>query len=354
MYVADYALTVVPIIVMWISWSAGAMTDFSENVGGLCFFIILLFHFQLIGFSYVCTSVFTSPKSAIAFMPMFIVMLILAPMILLNLIYVIFSTGLKVWTPTTNFFAGVLLYGIMLTSPHGALFVALLDITVDLHSYLPMFPPIGACIACMLVEGCLFLYVAYYTDMLASVPLQRQEDSNFNPEVLVGLDNDVEEERSRTLGARDAGAAPPPLRVDRLRKVFPPKRSGAKPVVACQDVAFTVSPGEIFGLLGANGAGKTTTLSMLTRHLVPTSGDAFVVGKSILSEFASCAKHVGVVTQHKSLWELLSVEDHLYLFARLRGVPEDVVTNVVNGTIDQLELTPHRHKLAGAVRGCAM
>ena len=333
---------------MWISWSAGAMTDFSQNVNGLCFFIVLLFHFQLIGFSYVCTSIFTSPKSAIAFMPMFIVMLMLAPMILLNLIYVIFSTGLKIWTPTTNFFAGVLLYGIMITSPHGAFFVALLDITVDLHSYLPMFPSVGSCIACMLVEGCLFFYVAYYTDMLASVPLQRLEDENFNPEVLIGLDDDVEAERVRTLAPITGN--PPPLQVDRLRKVFPPKRSGAKPVVACQDVAFTVSPGEIFGLLGANGAGKTTTLSMLTRHLVPTSGDAFVVGKSILSEFASCAKHVGVVTQNNSLWELLSVEDHLYLFARLRGVPEDVVTTVVNGTIDQLELTPHRHKLAGKER----
>ena len=107
-----------------------------------------------------------------------------------------------------------------------------------------------------------------------------------------------------------------PLRIERLRKVFPPKRINAAPVVATQDVAFAVKAGEIFGLLGANGAGKTTTLSMLTRHLVPTSGDAFIAGNSILSQFSKGAKRMGVVTQNNSIWELLSVEDHLYLFAR--------------------------------------
>lgn len=77
--------------------------------------------------------------------------------------------------------------------------------------------------------------------------------------------------------------------------------------------------GEIFGLLGANGAGKTTTLSMLTRALVPSAGDAHVAGESVLSGFDLAARHLGVVTQNNALWGVLSVEDHLYLFARLRG-----------------------------------
>jgi len=58
-----------------------------------------------------------------------------------------------------------------------------------------------------------------------------------------------------------------------------------------------------------------------------------------------------VVTQNNSLWDRLSVEDHLFLFARLRGVPEEVVKDVVDGTIDQLELTPHRKKLAMRLSG---
>merc|ERR1711998_696195 len=56
-------------------------------------------------------------------------------------------------------------------------------------------------------------------------------------------------------------------------------------------------------------------------------------------------------TQDNSLWDLLSVDGHLKLFARLRGVPEDQLMEIVEGVVDQLELTPHRYKLAGRLSG---
>merc|ERR1711998_695128 len=59
----------------------------------------------------------------------------------------------------------------------------------------------------------------------------------------------------------------------------------------------------------------------------------------------------GVVTQTNSLWDKLSVEDHLYLFARIRGVDEQHVKALVDATIDQLELSPHRHKLSMRLSG---
>lgn len=90
---------------------------------------------------------------------------------------------------------------------------------------------------------------------------------------------------------------------------------------------------------------------MLTRHIVPTAGNAHIVNHSILNDFKLGSTHLGVVTQNNSLWDLLSVQDHLKLFARLRGVPEDLVYKVVESTIDQLELTPHRYKLAGRLSG---
>jgi ABC-type multidrug transport system ATPase subunit len=208
---------------------------------------------------------------------------------------------------------------------------------------------VGAVIAFQVVESALFFAYVYYTDAQSVAILQPQEDPHFNPAVLRNLDEDVLAERERTLSTIGTGTEP--LRVERLRKVFPPKRAGQKSVIAAQDVAFKVESGEIFGLLGANGAGKTTTLSMLTRHLTPTSGDAFIARHSILSDFSKGATNLGVVTQNNSLWDRLSVQDHLYLFARLRGVPEEIVKEVVDATIDQLELTPHRHKLAMRLSG---
>jgi len=140
-FIADFILMSLPVASLYLSWLAADMSDFTTNVGGLCWFIILIFTVQLISFSYVCSYIFTTPKSAIAFMPMFIVLLLLTPMIFLNVVYLVFSAGLHIWTPSTDFFAGVLLWGIMLTSPHGALFAALLDVSIDLSTYIPSFPP---------------------------------------------------------------------------------------------------------------------------------------------------------------------------------------------------------------------
>jgi ABC-type multidrug transport system ATPase subunit len=233
-------------------------------------------------------------------------------------------------------------------SPHGALYTSLASSIANFSGLVRNIPRTEVCIPVVLFKSALYLVATYYLDVqsvryVEPLPV----DPKFDPACLEGLDEDVLAERERTAVQTE----PIPLKVERLRKVFPPKLAGRKSVVATQDVSFTVSSGEIFGLLGANGAGKTTTLSMLTRHLVPTSGDAFVAAQSILTSFPKAATHMGVVTQNNSLWDRLSVQDHLYLFARLRGVPEDLVRNVVDGTIDQLELTPHRHKLSMRLSG---
>ena len=63
------------------------------------------------------------------------------------------------------------------------------------------------------------------------------------------------------------------------------------------------------------------------------------------------ATNLGVVTQNNSLWDRLSVESHLYLFARLRGVPEDKVQGLVDECIEELELSKHRKKLSMRLSG---
>ena len=67
------------------------------------------------------------------------------------------------------------------------------------------------------------------------------------------------------------------IEIMNLRKDF-----GAK--TAVNDLNLTVQEGEIFAFLGVNGAGKTTTIRMLTGLTSPTSGDATVLGHSILTE----------------------------------------------------------------------
>jgi len=345
--IADFTIMCVPVIVMWISWAAADMTHYSQGQSGLCFFLSLLFTFQLVSFSYFCSFMFTTPKSAISFLPILVIILLIMPTILLLIgIQIATAAGTKI---TSDVMAGVLLWGIMILSPHGAFFCSFLNVINNFSSLITGLPSVGACIAFMLVESALFLGTAYYIDIQSTIPLVATTDPKFEESVLDGLEDDVKAERDRTLDPTNS--EPAPLTMKRLRKIFPPKVAGRRAVHAVEDLAFKVSPGEIFGLLGANGAGKTTALSMLTRLLAPTSGDAFIAGHSILSDFSKGACHLGVVTQSNSLWDRLSVEDHLYLFARLRGVPEDLVQKIVDGTIDQLELTPHRRKLSMRLSG---
>ena len=233
------------------------------------------------------------------------------------------------------FKSSIFFRGIMILTPHGAMYCSLLNTTQNFSAYLSNFPPVGACIAFMIVESVGYLGYCYYVDVQAVSQVELPPDASFDPQVLEGLDEDVNIERKRTEDSKGEE----PLRISRLRKVFPPKVVGRRGVIATEDVSFLVEKGEIFGLLGANGAGKTTTLSMLTRHLVPTSGDAFITQCSILQEFSKGATHLGVgeltlqynvaaplqlailflhlVTQNNSLWDKLSVEAHLKLFARL-------------------------------------
>lgn len=290
--------------------------------------------------------------------------MIILPLIIITLGIYLFVTVLK-FTDTIQPAAliGSLMWGIALFSPHGALLVSLMDVAADFGTLITGFPAYEATVTVMLVEGSCFFLLSYFIDSSAVSMLRATLDDSTSIDE-TQLDEDVARERREALAhcplaMASQGSFPNqisdavPLLIARLRKVFPSKskRPNAKPVVATEDVSISIRPGECFGLLGANGAGKSTTISMCTRHIIPTAGTAFVKGTSVLTDFTKASTNLGVVTQNNSLWDLLSVEDHLFLFCRLRGVSESCVRATVNATIDQLELTPHRTKLASTLSG---
>jgi len=92
-------------------------------------------------------------------------------------------------------------------------------------------------------------------------------------------------------------------------------------VKAVDDVSMTVPRGEVFGLVGPDGAGKSTLIRMLTTVLLPTSGDALIFGKSVLTELHEVKPRIGYMSQAFSLYGDLTVAENLNFFAELRGVP---------------------------------
>ena len=92
-----------------------------------------------------------------------------------------------------------------------------------------------------------------------------------------------------------------------------------KDVVAVDNVHLTVKQGEIFSLLGVNGAGKTTTIKMLSCITKPTSGDAFLLGKSISTEACAVKSVIAVSPQETAVAPGLTVQENLALMAGVHG-----------------------------------
>src|SRR3954453_20902628 len=92
-------------------------------------------------------------------------------------------------------------------------------------------------------------------------------------------------------------------------------------VEAVKGITFAVERGELFGLLGPNGAGKTTTIKMLITLLLPTSGQARVLGRDVVDDPREVRKRIGYVFGgDRGLYERLSARDNLRYFAELYGV----------------------------------
>jgi ABC-2 type transport system ATP-binding protein len=90
--------------------------------------------------------------------------------------------------------------------------------------------------------------------------------------------------------------------------------------VAVDDLTLTVSPGEIFALLGANGAGKTTTIKMLTGLLRPDAGTIRVCGRDIRDDLRQALRCLGYVPDEPFLYDKLSGREFLEFAAEMRGL----------------------------------
>ena len=90
-------------------------------------------------------------------------------------------------------------------------------------------------------------------------------------------------------------------------------------VAAVDNLNLTVEQGELFALLGVNGAGKTTTIKMLSCLIKPTSGDAVLLGNSIVSEPRAIKEKINISPQETAVASNLSVLENLELIAGIYG-----------------------------------
>lgn len=92
---------------------------------------------------------------------------------------------------------------------------------------------------------------------------------------------------------------------------------------ALQNLNITVEEGEIFCFLGANGAGKTTTINLLLGFLEPTEGDAYIDGKSLLTDPVSTRTNTAYIPEQVALYPELTGLENLEFFSKLAGKMHD-------------------------------
>jgi ATP-binding cassette subfamily A (ABC1) protein 3 len=134
-----------------------------------------------------------------------------------------------------------------------------------------------------------------------------------------------------------------------LRQEFSSPKTG-KIKVAVAGISFSVKKGEVLGILGPNGAGKTSTLSILTSDHMPVGGTCAICQNDSINPDA-VRRCIGVCPQHDALFMHMTPTENIYLFARLRGIPEQDIEKMCCNLLRLVKMEPHAHVLCGKLSG---
>uniref|UniRef100_A0A3B4GMZ5 P-type phospholipid transporter n=1 Tax=Pundamilia nyererei TaxID=303518 RepID=A0A3B4GMZ5_9CICH len=202
--------------------------------------------------------------------------------------------------------------------------------------------PPGKNLFAMAVEGVVFFI---FTILLQYKFFIRYRPWWTKPELppLGPEDEDVARERERVKSGK---AHSDILTMIDLSKVY---KAGRKPAV--DRLCLGIPRSECFGLLGVNGAGKTSTFRMLTGDTPVTHGEAFLSQHSVLTEMERVHQLMGYCPQFDAISDLLTGREHLELYARLRGVPEEFVSKVAQWGVKKLGLNQYADQEAGGYSG---
>lgn len=124
-----------------------------------------------------------------------------------------------------------------------------------------------------------------------------------------------------------------------------------KNILAVDALDLAVEQGELFALLGVNGAGKTTAIKMLSCLTRPTGGEAWLDGKSILSQTGEVKQRIGVSPQETAVAPNLTAEENLLLMCGVHGFSKEKSRQKAAELAAQLGLAPILHRRAGKLSG---
>ena len=120
-------------------------------------------------------------------------------------------------------------------------------------------------------------------------------------------------------------------------------------VIALREINLEVKAAELFGLIGPDGAGKTSLFRILATLILPDNGQAQMMGFNVVEEYQQIRNIIGYMPGRFSLYQDLSVEENLNLFASLFGTTVKEQYDLIKDIYIQIE--PFKKRMAGKLSG---
>eukprot|EP00794_Sanderia_malayensis_P008046 gene8046-8908_t len=227
---------------------------------------------------------------------------------------------------------------------------------------------LGTCVNMMLLDALLYMIILWYIENIMpgqyGIPRRwyfpftksywlgsrhRKSFSN-EPVEMAPFDGQNGSSQSATQACDSNFEADPNLKVgvniQNLVKIF--KRGNKR---AVDGLSLKLYEGQVTSLLGHNGAGKSTTMSVLTGLYPPTKGTAVVYGSDIRTDIEGVRKGLGICPQHNVLFDHLTVEEHMWFYAQLKGMPKEDIKEEIEKFIVDVGLPKKRHELSRNLSG---
>lgn len=140
------------------------------------------------------------------------------------------------------------------------------------------------------------------------------------------------------------------LSLEQVKKTF--MREGQAPLIALDGIDIAVPEGAIYGLLGPNGAGKSTLIHLLSGGLVPDQGSRIhLFDVDVVTHPYRAKQLLGIVPQETVVEMAFTVEEVLYYFCGMYGVPASERSSRIARVLEDLDLTAKRHDRARNLSG---
>ncbi len=142
--------------------------------------------------------------------------------------------------------------------------------------------------------------------------------------------------------------SPPAISLNGITKSF---SAETETITALENISLQIKSGIVTGLIGPDGAGKTTLMRLCAGLMKPDTGSIGVLGMDVQNSTIDIQSRIGYMPQRFGLYEDLTVQENMELYADLQGVAEDVRERRFSELLDMAGMAPFTARLAGRLSG---